>query len=1350
MSKPVKKQEPNIQKLGNITFDSNKSRKLEDGTIVVKDIKTGKDFGVVRNTDGSYDWYVPNSGTYIPTVTDQKIPNRPTMGDTEGVEYANEVFSKNGILPNQSAVSQRMANRLYKAITPKNTLEYNLDGKSVARVVSGYDRFDDKNYVDKLDKGFNRGNIKTANEKYKDQINQAFLLHKNKDAKFAFHTSEIPDVSKLEDLNAYQKALLLRGYAQYSKEQGNPFLTDKKLEYLTASLSDPSVIEASQKHIDYFQNKGTINNDSNYGSRSVEEEDGLKMFLGLPTSGKTYEISKNKPSISKDSNATYYKYKNRKLDEVVLNAGKNLNVGDKVVAVEDNDVSEKLFSQMTDETSGAISNLGHFTISKGKDDKGEYVSYYDKYDLNPKGLTNNVNLIGKPFEVYNKIYLNEKFQKGGVSELGYKKNSPYKNRKSLNINSNFITTENMSFPILAISDMGDTKILYPDTGEYKFKGNMVKEYKLQKGGKKVSKVSPETSQEKHQRYIRENQLRTTEDIPALDAIMSLHPVSNVISFLSKENHTPMDYVSLLPGERMASGLSKVAKGLPTKQAAKVLRTSKFVKSLDTIDPLVPFMDDFQHYQKGGKNIQQVRYKDQPISFDSNMAVPKTLNGKPIANEFIVQDENSLMFYPVSRNANGSYQIGITEFPSFTPNSELIGGMGFSHKSKSKERFKEKQEGGVQLSEYLESLSPEDQDRFVEEYENAPDKDDFMMKCGGRKRHQDGGYYFTKGVFQLGGQNSVPQVPEQYANSEVEGGETVLSEGLLKEVEGPKHSEGGVPTILQEGDQVFSEYLMVPDEVKKAVLGKNTKKKYTFAELSKKFDTKPNFEILEDIDSDEYERNHAELKLQTNTAMLQTLFTAQEMAKENEKPMKTSYKTGGMYQAGGRYQNTGNTYDRFQKQVDGSLYDPQTGNYYNRLDDGSYEYAQPILKDNNTGIYPSSFNPLNPTNETSQPKSSQAQPKPQVNGRVPEQFIYPWPKQEAEPGLASDGNLYQVDGSIKDGIVKPVGTYSTPQLPTLSKPKSSIRRQAETKVSGKPVSTNVDNAPNPDDPWNTSLNTLPGLEFSPVASDRGAPTLPPDSHLIPVTNTTSVKQSWYQRNKDKFGVNSKLAGTILDIGLTLSDKLRVNEPMLYDHQKQPMFNRFYEFDNKEVQRLANQQIQGIMNSNLPEAVKQAQIAEVTANSQDNQGRVDFANAQRYEGKREQDLSKLQTYQDANVDSRISDFDNYRQRKAKVDYLRDKFKAQKKERVVNSARNYLDYASELQVTNDLSEHFTINPITGKTKIKPNRKSNLQNTLLQQYAQNQGNTSTLPNGATATQIGNLLIVTDPTGKSEIKEIK
>ncbi len=47
----------NMQKVGNVKFDSNKVRKSKNGVLIAKDINTGKNYGVVRNKDGSYKFY---------------------------------------------------------------------------------------------------------------------------------------------------------------------------------------------------------------------------------------------------------------------------------------------------------------------------------------------------------------------------------------------------------------------------------------------------------------------------------------------------------------------------------------------------------------------------------------------------------------------------------------------------------------------------------------------------------------------------------------------------------------------------------------------------------------------------------------------------------------------------------------------------------------------------------------------------------------------------------------------------------------------------------------------------------------------------------------------------------------------------------------------------------------------------------------------------------------------------------------------------------------------------------------------------------------------------------------------
>ena len=53
--------------------------------------------------------------------------------------------------------------------------------------------------------------------------------------------------------------------------------------------------------------------------------------------------------------------------------------------------------------------LRDFTVGRGRDNKGEYVSYYDLWDISPYRISNKDQSfgIGKPFEVYDRIYLDD-------------------------------------------------------------------------------------------------------------------------------------------------------------------------------------------------------------------------------------------------------------------------------------------------------------------------------------------------------------------------------------------------------------------------------------------------------------------------------------------------------------------------------------------------------------------------------------------------------------------------------------------------------------------------------------------------------------------------------------------------------------------------------------------------------------------------------------------------------------------------------------------------------------------------------------------------------------------------------
>jgi len=133
-------------------------------------------------------------------------------------------------------------------------------------------------------------------------------------------------------------------------------------------------------------------------------EDAWRLYLGMPQLNNTFQISKVRPSKEKGDAPYYYKLPKdheKKLFDMCMNPTtypvtfwpkgimNDFNPGGK---------SDK-----------GIGVMGHFHHGIGKDDKGNYFSYYDNWDLTPKVLGIKIDtgkLMGKPFEIYNRVYYN--------------------------------------------------------------------------------------------------------------------------------------------------------------------------------------------------------------------------------------------------------------------------------------------------------------------------------------------------------------------------------------------------------------------------------------------------------------------------------------------------------------------------------------------------------------------------------------------------------------------------------------------------------------------------------------------------------------------------------------------------------------------------------------------------------------------------------------------------------------------------------------------------------------------------------------------------------------------------------
>ncbi len=166
----------------------------------------------------------------------------------------------------------------------------------------------------------------------------------------------------------------------------------------------------------YLAHKGTAPEDWNKIDKAAEHErrDLMSIMMGTPQEFNSIGKSQYKPSNSTDENATYYK--SQVTEDTIRENYKSF-----IQNMDSNGTDKVLTYQAGDNIRRDKVNrnvLGRFTVGKGIDDDGrEYLSYYDKWDLQPFKKSSNLltsvtdklqYLAGiEAPEVYGRIYKDE-------------------------------------------------------------------------------------------------------------------------------------------------------------------------------------------------------------------------------------------------------------------------------------------------------------------------------------------------------------------------------------------------------------------------------------------------------------------------------------------------------------------------------------------------------------------------------------------------------------------------------------------------------------------------------------------------------------------------------------------------------------------------------------------------------------------------------------------------------------------------------------------------------------------------------------------------------------------------------
>jgi len=108
-------------------------------------------------------------------------------------------------------------------------------------------------------------------------------------------------------------------------------------------------------------------------------------------------------------------------------------------------------------------------------DSNIYTSARTPYSPSTSGQSKLIASLGRGINTFQDVGITNSFQQGGPTNqlqqmMGYKDNSPYRSLPFQTINSNSITMDGVSQPLLAIADNGERRVLQPNSGLHNFKG----------------------------------------------------------------------------------------------------------------------------------------------------------------------------------------------------------------------------------------------------------------------------------------------------------------------------------------------------------------------------------------------------------------------------------------------------------------------------------------------------------------------------------------------------------------------------------------------------------------------------------------------------------------------------------------------------------------------------------------------------------------------------------------------------------------------------------------------------------------------------------------------------------------
>jgi hypothetical protein len=211
----------------------------------------------------------------------------------------------------------------------------------------------------------------------------------------------VTDYTNIGDFSSSYKLAKTRGETEFLWN-GKRYSTQTVKEKERDGAYTPILSNEIDKFFTKRYEEYNVNRKDYKESQDYAELQAIKNYIGVKSD---LSLSKYKPTISKNPNAIYYSYPEAYKDKI-------LNAIERFESRPKSKVNPNPYTTA----------LGNFNYGRGKDERGDYLGYADKWDLHPGQLmgvkpeyrsgildteVSDLLGVGKPFEIYDRIYIKD-------------------------------------------------------------------------------------------------------------------------------------------------------------------------------------------------------------------------------------------------------------------------------------------------------------------------------------------------------------------------------------------------------------------------------------------------------------------------------------------------------------------------------------------------------------------------------------------------------------------------------------------------------------------------------------------------------------------------------------------------------------------------------------------------------------------------------------------------------------------------------------------------------------------------------------------------------------------------------